>query len=97
MHRDGAQEHLIDGYDERTSTWIRWVNCARHVKEQNVDMKECYGKAYYMTIKDVHPGEELLVFYGDEYAQDQLDINMELYHDMEFDINLYKKYVCWRL
>ena len=96
LTRDGDFVYVVDGYDERTSSWIRWINCSRHVKEQNVLMVECRGKIFYVTIKDVHPGEELLHYYGDEDAQN-LDIKTEFYYDMDVDINLYKKFACWNL
>ena len=29
-----------------------------------------HGEIYYRTFKDIQPGEELLVWYGDDYARD---------------------------
>ena len=79
-----------------TSSWQRWVNCARHVTEQNVECHQCYGKVLYRTTRDVHPGEELLVFYGEEYAR-WLDINVDMYYNSSVDVHLYKQYPCWNL
>ena len=37
-----------------------------------------HGEIYYCTFKKVHPGEELLVWYGDEYANEHvIDLNKE--------------------
>jgi hypothetical protein len=95
--RQGEFTHYIDAYNERTSNWLRWVNCARHVKEQNVDLVRCRGKEFYLTVKDVHPGQELLIYYGDNYARNELDIDVSNYYNMDVDIKLYEKYACWNI
>ena len=85
-YRDSERQYYIDGGDERTSNWLRFLNCPRHVKEQNVKALECLGKLFYVTIKDVYPGEELLIYYGDVYAEKELGIDVERYFDMDTDI-----------
>ena len=72
------EEHiaLVDAGDLATSNWLRWVNCARSQREQNVIARECRGKIYYQTLKDIAPFSELLVYYGDNFAKD-LGINTE--------------------
>ena len=97
MWRDGESDYYIDAYNESTSSWLRWVNCARHIKEQNVNMYECMGKVFYVNNRDLYPGQELLVYYGDEYAEDQLDINTKMYKNADVDIAAYKRYACWNL
>ncbi len=78
--RDGEITHYIDGYNLDTSSWLRFINCARNSAEENVLVAECKGKIYYLTYKDVYPGQELLVYYGDNYATllgidvDQFDV-----------------------
>ena len=54
------------------------------------------GKAYYVTYKDIHPGQELLVNYGTNYLKD-LDIDVDNYYNMDVDIDLYKQYACWNV
>ena len=93
--RQGRAEYYIDAYNERTSNWLRWVNCARHVKEQNVKAVRCRGKEYYLTNKDIHPGQELLTYYGDFYAKVALNIDVKNYNNMDVDLKLYQKYSCW--
>ena len=97
VYRHGVIEYWIDGYNEMTSTWLRWVNCARHIKEQNLGNFQCHGRLFYMTIKDVLPGQELLIYYGHEYAEEGLGINIDRYEDETIEIDLYKPYPCWRI
>ena len=68
----------VDAFDESTSNWPRWVNCARNEREENVLFYSCKGKAYYVTFRDVYPGEELLVYYGNSYAE-TLGIDLDKY------------------
>ncbi len=72
--------YYLDGRDEHTSNWARYVNCARHWREENVVMMQCYDVPYYVTAKDVHPGEELLVYYGDSDAY-RLGVDLYAYFD----------------
>ncbi len=58
----------IDSYNIDTSTWLRYVNCARHPKELNVSVAFCRGRVFYITSKHIVPGVELLNYYGDEFA-----------------------------
>ena len=96
MRRGLEFDYYIDAYNETTSSWLRWVNCARHIKEQNVQFQACRGKAFYITTKDIYPGQELLLYYGRNAAQN-FDINTDHYRDMKVDIDLYKKYACWAI
>ena len=69
----------MDASDLRTSNWLRYVNCARHISEQNVHMFQCAGRVYYMLVRDVTPRTELLIYYGPSYAS-ALGIDVENYH-----------------
>ena len=61
---------------------MRYINCSRYEKEQNLIAFQYYGEIYYRTYKNVKPGEELLVWYGDEYARELgIDITEELRGD----------------
>ena len=44
-----------------------------------MEIYECRGKVFYMTTRDVFPGEELLVYYGDKYAE-YLGLDLEDYY-----------------
>ncbi len=69
-HRDGEVTHYIDAYNLENGNYLRWINCARNREEENVMVYECKGKIYYATIKDIYPEQELLVYYGSNYAKD---------------------------
>ncbi|XP_075915044.1 uncharacterized protein LOC142908359 [Petromyzon marinus] len=48
----------------------RFVNCARNEQEQNLVAFQHRGQIYYRTFRAVGPGSELLVWYGEEFAQE---------------------------
>ena len=79
MKQQGEKIFFIDAYYISTSNWTRWVNCARSSYEQNVAVNQCRGKLYYMTSKDLYPGQEMLAFYGNAYAK-TLNIDMDNYY-----------------
>ena len=64
-----------DGYHFHLSSYHRYINSPNRHIDANVISLECYGKIYYMTNKDVAPGDELFVFYGAGYS---LEINLDL-------------------
>ena len=59
--------HLVDGRDEQQSNWMRFVNCAREEKEQNLVAFQYCGEIYFRTSKPIDPGTELLVWYHNKY------------------------------
>ena len=67
---------VVDAYDEHESNWMRFVNCARFEDEQNLVAFQYRGEIYYRSMKEVKPGKELLVWYGDEYA-----CNLNIFQD----------------
>ena len=68
-----------DAYDVTLSNWLRFINCPRHVSEENVQAHMCYGRMYYRISRDVAPGTELLVDYGEGYKKD-LGIDVDSYY-----------------
>lgn len=76
IRRDGHKPCYINGRDETTSNWLRFINCARNEEEQNMVSYQHCGQIYYRTFKDIQPGMELLVWYGEEYAK-ELGISTE--------------------
>ena len=70
IHKEGQTPYYLDGRDASKSNWLRYVNCARHEDEQNMVAFQYKGKIYYRTFKHIYPGNELLVWYGLEYAQE---------------------------
>ena len=56
----------IDGKDPAKSNWLRFLNDSRD-RRINVEPYQYRGNIHYRTIKDVKPGGELFVSYGDFY------------------------------
>lgn len=47
---------------------MKFVNCARHVEEQNMALVQDGYQLYYECCKDICAGDELLVWYGSCYS-----------------------------
>ena len=61
---------FVDAQDISRANWMRFVNCSRNQNEQNLVAFQFRGNVYYRAIKDIPPGLELLVWYGDDYGQE---------------------------
>ena len=48
---------------------MKAINCARYKKEQNLVVLQVDGEIFYETMRDITPGEELLVWYGNDYER----------------------------
>ena len=68
--KEGRVVYYINGKDERYGNWLRYINCSRTEKEQNLVAFQYHSQIYYRAYKDIKEGDELLVWYGDEYARD---------------------------
>ncbi|XP_063156039.1 PR domain zinc finger protein 14 [Candoia aspera] len=68
IFEDGQLSHFIDGRGS-SGNWMSLVNCARFPEEQNLTALQCQGQIYYESCKEITPGQELLVWYGDCYSQ----------------------------
>ena len=55
---------------------MRFVNCPRNEEEQNLIALQQHGQIYYRAYKHIAPGQELLVWYGEEYGT-KLSIALE--------------------
>ena len=64
------KSYFVDGQREDKSNWMRFINCARYEEEQNLVAFQYHKNIYYRTIQHIYPGNELLVWYGDDYAMD---------------------------
>ena len=56
----------IDGKNPKKSNWLRFLNDSRD-RRINVEPYQYRGNIYYRTIKNVKPGGELFISYGDYY------------------------------
>jgi len=87
IRKNGKPVRCVDASEPGLSNWMRFVNCARHDGEQNLEAFQCRGNIYYKTIRHVNPHEELLVWYGDEYGR-QLGIDPQQCNERDEE--------CWR-
>uniref|UniRef100_A0A3Q2YYR4 Tissue-resident T-cell transcription regulator protein ZNF683 n=2 Tax=Hippocampus comes TaxID=109280 RepID=A0A3Q2YYR4_HIPCM len=69
IYSNGHLQNFIDGYDVRRSNWMRYVNPARSLSEQNLVACQNGRDIYFYTIRPVEPKQELLVWYSQEFAQ----------------------------
>uniref|UniRef100_A0A8C3A3K0 PR domain zinc finger protein 1 n=1 Tax=Cyclopterus lumpus TaxID=8103 RepID=A0A8C3A3K0_CYCLU len=65
----GHLHHILDGLNEEKSNWMRYVNPACSVEEQNLIACQSGLEIYFYTIKPLQLGQELLVWYCPEFAQ----------------------------
>nr|XP_023686533.1 histone-lysine N-methyltransferase PRDM9-like isoform X1 [Paramormyrops kingsleyae]XP_023686534.1 histone-lysine N-methyltransferase PRDM9-like isoform X1 [Paramormyrops kingsleyae] len=63
-------EMYVDARRETHSNWMRYVNCARDEEEQNLVAFQHKGGILYRCCKPIAPGQELLVWYAEDYAKD---------------------------
>ncbi|KAG9350192.1 hypothetical protein JZ751_026545 [Albula glossodonta] len=67
--RKKDQYEYIDATRDTHSNWMRYVNCARSEEEQNLVAFQHRGRILYRSLRSIPPGQELLVWYADEYAK----------------------------
>ncbi|KAI5628598.1 gastrula zinc finger protein XlCGF57.1-like isoform X1 [Silurus asotus] len=70
IYRNGNGEEYVDGRREIHANWMRYVNCARNEDEQNLVAFMYHGGILYRCSRPINPGQELLVWYEEEYARD---------------------------
>ena len=68
MFKNGSLHAYIDGNSDSTN-WMKHINSARFAQEQNLVAIQRNNNLYYECCKDIPGGTELLVWYGDCYAQ----------------------------
>ncbi|XP_078367928.1 putative histone-lysine N-methyltransferase PRDM6 [Oculina patagonica] len=69
IFKGGKLVGFVDGSDEKVSSWMRFIRCARHRGEQNLFAFQYLGKVYYRSFKTILPGQEMLVWYDEKYPQ----------------------------
>ncbi|MCI4378004.1 hypothetical protein PGIGA_G00210010 [Pangasianodon gigas] len=70
IYRSGQCEEYIDAKREMHANWMRYVNCARNEEEQNLVAFKYRGGIMYRCCRPINSGQELLVWYDEEYAKD---------------------------
>ncbi|XP_060760936.1 uncharacterized protein LOC132870934 [Neoarius graeffei] len=63
-------EKYIDAKRDMHVNWMRYVNCARNDEEQNLVAFQYRGGIVYRCCRPINPGQELLVWYEEEYAKE---------------------------
>ena len=46
---------------------MKFINCARHVNEVNLEVVQDGDQIFYEACRDIFDGEELMVWYGSSY------------------------------
>ncbi|XP_029955896.1 PR domain zinc finger protein 14 [Salarias fasciatus] len=67
VFENGRLSHFVDG--RGSGNWMSVVKCARFPEEQNLTAVQIQGQIFYEACKEIGPGQELLVWYGDCYMQ----------------------------
>ncbi|KAF4081649.1 hypothetical protein AMELA_G00163500 [Ameiurus melas] len=70
ISRSRQCEKYIDGEREMHSNWMRYVNCARNEEEQNLVAFQYRGGILYRCCQPIKKGQELLMWYKDDYGKD---------------------------
>ncbi|XP_062851743.1 histone-lysine N-methyltransferase PRDM9-like [Trichomycterus rosablanca] len=70
IYKSGQDEVYIDGKRETNANWMRFVNCARNDEEQNLVAFQYRGGIFYRCCRPIRAGQELLVWYSEDYAKD---------------------------
>lgn len=61
----------IDAYDPKTSSWARYINTSCRESDSNCEFVELpNGVVEVRSLRYIEKGEELLVWYGQEFADD---------------------------
>ncbi|XP_033932760.1 PR domain zinc finger protein 14 [Pseudochaenichthys georgianus] len=68
VFENGRLSHFVDGRGG-SGNWMSLVKCARFPEEQNLTAVQIQGQIFYEACKEIRPGQELLVWYGDCYMQ----------------------------
>ncbi|XP_069007248.1 PR domain zinc finger protein 14 [Embiotoca jacksoni] len=68
VFENGRLSHFVDGRGG-SGNWMSLVKCARFPEEQNLIALQVQGQIFYEACKEISPGQELLVWYGDCYVQ----------------------------
>ncbi|XP_028289742.1 PR domain zinc finger protein 14 [Gouania willdenowi] len=67
VFENGRLSHFVDG--RGSGNWMSLVKCARFPEEQNLVAVQMQNQIFYEVCKEITPGQELLVWYGDCYMQ----------------------------
>lgn len=69
IYENNELAFCLDGSDKDTSSWMRFIRCARHKQEQNLFAFQHNKSIFYRAFREIPSGTELLVWYEDNYLQ----------------------------
>lgn len=69
LAENGEISGYVDGGNKKYSNWTRYVNSPSVQKKENVEMKIIHGRVFYFSCKNIKKGNELFIWYGEEYAK----------------------------
>ncbi|UJR19601.1 hypothetical protein I4U23_022735 [Adineta vaga] len=69
LDESGQIMHYVDAAKFNKSNWLRYINCANTLAQQNLIAFITNGDVFYLVVRNISVGEELLVYYGNNYAR----------------------------
>lgn len=72
--------HYIDASDPERSNWTRYVNCGMYDIKNNLEPVQKWEDLYYVSRRDINPGEELWIDYGEGFRNRLNDMDNENYY-----------------
>ncbi len=73
VHDQAGVSSFIDGSDPKYGNWMSMIQCARSREEQNLKLTQKFTsrgvQLYYIAIKHIDYGQELLVWYDNEQVR----------------------------
>ncbi|XP_077980212.1 uncharacterized protein LOC144435494 [Glandiceps talaboti] len=68
---EGNISVLLDLSNEDSSTWLRYMNPAPKQGQQNVEVRFVQNTIFFVTMKNIRPGNELLYWFSPPYCKMQ--------------------------
>ncbi|KAM9469809.1 uncharacterized protein Hap1MRO34_011996 isoform 1-T2 [Clarias gariepinus] len=87
VHKSEQCEKYIDATSEMHSNWMRYVNCARNDDEQNLVAFQYQGGILYRSSRPIEPGQELLLWYEEEFTKDHLGLTFNYIWNRKCSLN----------
>jgi len=72
--------YMIDASNKKVSNWTRYVNCGMYDLKNNLEPVQKWEDLYYVSRRDINPGEELWIDYGEGFRNRLNDMDNENYY-----------------